>query len=564
VVTPTPAQERIRDHTPLDLLVLAPAGCGKTEALALRAAGLIARGEIRTPQKVLVTTFSNRARDNIRDRLASYLSPTVRRDRVTVVNFHGLSARIYRAHAAVIGMSPDLLIPDSDWVGEQCRSRGLSFKMAGAVQDTLRIAKQQAADDAEVKRLLVESGYDVAVEIEQLRRAQNRLTYDDLPRLAEIILDNETVAQLYRHHFAAVIVDEFQDLTPQQLRIVNRIGYSKTTYAGDLAQGIYGFAGAKPEEIDQAVRAECGLNVISFSESHRSSPAVLNLVNALTPRTGGTPLTSADPASWPGGGLSGYAAFGDTDGEARWVIDFAKFVLTSAPNQRVAIISRTKPRRRFVDAVAEQSGLPFHRWDDGVLDTETAKIVRSMLVRFDLDEYRKAQDKLAHLRQAADLDAQQDPSSREALADALNWCYDLLDEGLQPADIRARVRIGEQDTLLNVPGIHLLTGHVGKGQQFDWVVIIGAEEGCIPDFRATTQDAVLEEARVLSVMVSRARHGVVVTYATSVPAANATVWPKRPSSFWPLLDTTPWLDRNGISAWFASVDSNAITTRDCK
>jgi DNA helicase II / ATP-dependent DNA helicase PcrA len=39
VVTPTPAQERIRDHKPLDLLVLAPAGCGKTEALALRAAG---------------------------------------------------------------------------------------------------------------------------------------------------------------------------------------------------------------------------------------------------------------------------------------------------------------------------------------------------------------------------------------------------------------------------------------------------------------------------------------------------------------------------------------------
>lgn len=564
MVTPTAAQERIRDHEPLDLLVLAPAGCGKTEALALRAAGLIERGHVRTPQKVLVTTFSNRARDNIRDRLASYLSPAVRRDRVSFANFHGLSARIYRAHAAVIGMSPDLLIPDGDWVGDQCRSRGLSFKISGAVQDVLRIAKQQAVDDAEVEQLLEQSGYDVAVQIEQLRRAQNRLTYDDLPRLADLILANDDVAELYQHHFAAVIVDEFQDLTPQQLRIVNRIGYGKTTYAGDLAQGIYGFAGAKPEEIDKAVRVECGLNVIEFSESHRSSPAVLNLVNALTPRTGGTPLTSADPGSWPGGGLAGHAAFGDTDTEAQWVIAIAKFVLTSAPNQRVAIISRTKLRRRFVDAVAEQSGLPCHRWDDGVLDTDTAKIIKAMLARLNLAEYQSTDDKPAYLREAAELEALQDPSSREALADALNWCYDLLDDGLTPADIRARVRIGDQNTLLNVPGIHLLTGHVGKGQQFDWVIIIGAEEGCIPDFRATTQGTLVEEARVLSVMISRARHGVVVTYASSVPAANGNVWSRQASSFWPLLDAAPWSDPDAINTWLTSVDWTAIGTREAR
>lgn len=562
--TPTPAQERIRDHEPLDLLVLAPAGCGKTEALALRAAGLIARGQIPPPQKLLVTTFSNRARDSIRDRLANALSPTVRRDRVTVVNFHGLSARIYRAHATLIGMSPDLLIPESDWVGEQCRSRGLSFKTASALQAALRIAKQRAADDDEVERQLTNSGYHLAVEIEQLRRAQNRLTYDDLPRLAELILANETVAQLYRHHFAALIVDEFQDLTPQQLRIVNRVGYSKTTYAGDLAQGIYGFAGAKPEEINQAVRSECGLNVIEFAESHRSAPAVLEVINALTPRTMGTPLTSAAAASWPGGGLSGHAAFADADSEAQWVIDFAKFVLTRAPKQRVAIIARTNPRRRFVDAVAQQSGMPFHRWDDGVLDTDTAKIVKAMLARFDLAQYRKDKDKLTHLRQAADLDALQDPSSREALVDALNWCYDLLEEGLPPVDVRARVRIGGENTLLNVPGVHLLNGHIGKGQQFDWVVVIGAEEGCIPDFRATTKEAVLEEARVLSVMVSRARHGVLVTYATSVPAANGTVWQKQPSSFWPLLETTPWLDPTGIDAWLASADWNALAAYEAR
>lgn len=146
------------------------------------------------------------------------------RDRVAIANFHGLSARIFRAHAAVIGLNPDLIISDSDWVGEQCRSRSLNFKLSGAVQDLLRETKQQAIDEAEVEQRLISAGLPDALDIERQRAAEGRLTYDDLPRLAELILANDGVAELYRNHFDAVIVDEFQDLTPQQLRIVNRIG----------------------------------------------------------------------------------------------------------------------------------------------------------------------------------------------------------------------------------------------------------------------------------------------------------------------------------------------------
>ena len=93
MVTPTDAQQRIRDFEGLGLLVVAPAGCGKTEALALRVAGLLERGQVASPRRVLVTTFSNRARDNIGARLKDYVPANVIRDRVTVANFHGLSAR---------------------------------------------------------------------------------------------------------------------------------------------------------------------------------------------------------------------------------------------------------------------------------------------------------------------------------------------------------------------------------------------------------------------------------------------------------------------------------------
>jgi ATP-dependent DNA helicase UvrD/PcrA len=269
MIKPTKEQIVIRDAVELDLLVIAPAGCGKTEAMALRAAGLIERGQVKAPRRVLITTFTNRARDNIKERLCQYVSPSAMRDLLSVANFHGLATRIFKAHANVIGMDPQLLIPDSDWVSEQCRQRGLVFAEARRVQERLRNAKQQPLTDAEVEELLITSGDAVALEIEQQRKSESRLTYDDLPRLAELILTNEVVAELYRQHFAAVIVDEFQDLTLQQLSIVNQIGLHKTTFAGDLAQGIYGFAGAAPDDVLDRIRLQCS-GTEQFAESHRS------------------------------------------------------------------------------------------------------------------------------------------------------------------------------------------------------------------------------------------------------------------------------------------------------
>lgn len=104
----------------------------------------------------------------------------------------------------------------------------------GAIQNALRETKQQPFSDAAVEAELERLGNVTALELERLRKEEGRLTYDDLPRLAELILGYESVADLYATHFGAVVVDEFQDLTPQQLRIVNRIGYKRTTYGGDL------------------------------------------------------------------------------------------------------------------------------------------------------------------------------------------------------------------------------------------------------------------------------------------------------------------------------------------
>ena len=560
MVTPTEAQQRIRDHDGLGLLVVAPAGCGKTEALAFRVAGLLQRGQVSHPRRVLVTTFSNRARDNIRDRLKDYIPGIVMRERVTVANFHGLSARLVRAHGHVIGVDPNLILPDSDWVGEECQRRGLDWNPRRAVEDLIRRTKQGTADDVAVEQALIAAGNPDALDIERQRIAEGRLTYDDLPRLAELILANGTVAELYRNHFSAVVVDEFQDLTPQQLRIVNRIGHGRTTFAGDLAQGIYGFAGAVPVEVDRQVRAECA-DVIEFAESHRSSPAVLSMVNALTGLTGGMALESALPASWPSGGLAAGIKFGSVDDEAGFAMKFAQTILERVPGQRIGLISRTANRRRFVDAAASSSGLPVHRWDDGVLDTDTARIIKSMLARLKPAALMAAPDPVQFLRDLADIESTVEPDTRKNVVDALGWCLDRVREGLDTTQIKDRIKIGDETTLLSSPGLHLLSGHVGKGQQFDWVVVIGAEDGVIPDFRASTQETRLEEARVLSVMISRARHGVVVTCSAQVPTAKGWLRDQNSSPFYKELKTAGFTNLAGVESFFDALDWDAVAAR---
>lgn len=561
MIVPTKAQAEVRDHEDLSLLVVAPAGCGKTEALALRVAGLLERDAVPAPKRILAVTFTHRAKDNIRERLSRYVPLAVQRDRVTVTNFHGLAARLVRAHGEVAGVDPDITICETDWVREQCHAMNLGWDDIKTVERALQVAKQEPNTDEHVADALASGGNGLAAHIEQLRVDENRATYDDMLRYAELILANDVVAELYATHFGAVIVDEYQDLTLQQLRVINRIAKGRTTFAGDLAQGIYGFAGASPTQVDEAIRKECDGNLVEFNESHRSSPAVLAMVNSMNPMTGGTNLTCADPNSWPQGGLAAVVAFGNVTSEARHVTNFCGYILQKAPDQRIGVIGRTKARLRFVDPDVEASGHPVHRWEDGVLDPDTAHRIRVMLGRIDDAAYYAAPDSLTYLRELAELDKVEDYDSQRALADAISWVLDRFNDGNDVDDVRSRIRVGDQTTLLNAPGIHLLSGHVGKGQQFDWVVVLGFEQDCIPDFRAKTQTAREEEARTFSVMLSRARHGVLVSYSTVVPTNAGRARNRQISEYWNNIATAGPLQAQAIDEWLEAADWGQICAR---
>jgi DNA helicase-2/ATP-dependent DNA helicase PcrA len=205
---------------PSDLLVLAPAGCGKTEALAFRAAGLVVMGHVPRRQKLLALTFSNRARDNLANRLTNRLGGAAARRFVTVHNFHGFSARLISAHAATLGLH-DVVLPDRRWVVNKFEELGTPVRRRREASRVIREAKQRFLDDADVARAIEASGSDEAVELEHARISEGRLDFDDLIRYAVALIRIEPVAALYRAHFAALLIDEMQDMTERQLDLVH-------------------------------------------------------------------------------------------------------------------------------------------------------------------------------------------------------------------------------------------------------------------------------------------------------------------------------------------------------
>ena len=513
MLIPTSDQQKALDEPVLSLLILAPAGCGKTEALALRIDGILRRGQVDNNQKILVVTFSNKARDNVQERIIARIGAASARKFVTVQNLHGLSGRIYVAHSYVLGLDAQATFPDSKWLLAKIRSKVGSAASRKAVSEQLRTVKQQPLDDHEVLKSLDDSNFRAAAQIERERLADNRLTYDDLPRLAEVILGNANVASFYRNHFAAIIVDEFQDLTPQQLRIVQSIGFGKTTYAGDLAQGIYGFTGADPEGVLASIRHEVSVE-ISFSESHRSSPRVLSTVNALVPWTGGNVLTCARPELWPGGGALAVQGFVSLEAEADWIISAAGSILHKFPTHRIGVITRLNDRMSVIETVAAASGISVHQWRDPLYNLNVARYLKQVLQRIDLGQFAAAADKPAYLHSLGEPLDFQDPETLAELQESYEWASDLIVSGIDVAAIVSRIKTGDADALLSARGVHLLSAHLGKGQQFDWVFAAGLEEGVLPfELAMGSQDGLNEELRVFSVILSRARFGVAVTHS---------------------------------------------------
>ena len=526
------AIEQLADLDPIDVLLTAPAGCGKTEALAHRAARLIRNGHVRPEQKILAVSFSNKARDNLRARLRKML-PAHEMAKVNVSNLHGVAARIVLAHGQRVGLeTAGLVLPTRRAHRRRQSLAGIVWQNRDQVEVILRTAKGGQFDDDHVRQKIEDSGNEVALRYQLALENEEGLDFDDLLRHADRILAIKEVAHGYQLHVAAVLVDEVQDLSLQQLRIVQQVGTDRITYAGDYGQGIYSFAGADPDGVFASI-ASRNPRVFQLTRSFRSSPAVLQAVNALAAISGTTTLRCADPDRWGPDATSSGHAFASVDDEAIAVLAHVQPLL--APDASVGIIARNGNRLNAIRTRAASVGQQFTDWSASLHHVDTVRQLREHVtaaIRASSDN----QEALAALRQMClESCREDDVDTRDEIEEACAELAQLTESGLALDEAVARCRPDEPGDAPVRPGLHLLNAHLGKGQEFDHVVILGLEEGIVPDFRAVSPSAVAEELRTLTVMVSRARTSLYLTTSATVPTTNGWENPRQPSRWWPIL-----------------------------
>ncbi len=489
------------------LLIVAPPGCGKTEVLAHRAAHQL--GSLQPNQRVLALTFTKRARANLEERLSSVLGRAQLRRQVVVRNFHGFAAEVVLAHGRTIGLHMgDLGMPKTSTMRKALEEAGGKGPAMYDAERMLSEIKREPLPDPEVLEAIRARPSGIAralaEKVELARQEANQLHYDDLLRHAQRLLNIPAVGRLYRTHFGAVLIDEFQDLSLQQFDLAVLSCSERRTFAGDPLQGIYSWAGAAPAEVETEVRRTCG-EPIRLHESYRSSPMVLETVNSIRERVDpGSELVSAVPDQWPGRGCSAAIVLQDQAAEAEMAVRLATSIHAAAPEASIGIIVRAVWRRGAIDAAfAELTDLPVRRWELAIDDPSTVALIQATVALLPrgatIDDARVA---VLDSLDPADVD------SKELVDNAFET---LQRSGATTARNAVRsIRTADPKRAVG-PGVHLLNAHTGKGQQFDWTLVVGLEEGHLPGKRSSQGEALAEEERVLLVMLSRARHGLIVT-----------------------------------------------------
>ncbi|XKH52070.1 ATP-dependent helicase [Citricoccus nitrophenolicus] len=512
------------------LLIIAPPGCGKTEVLAHRAAHQI--DSLEKNQRVLALTFTKRTRSNLEERLRSVLGHARSRRQIAVRNLHGFATQVVLAHGRTIGLDMENLeLPKTSTLRRAMEASGGSGAAMYDAERLLSDIKRHPLSDDEVLEAAQQWGSgqaaELAVRVESARQDTNQLHYDDLLRHAQRLLHIPAVARLYQAHFGAVLVDEFQDLSMQQLDLALLSCSSRRTFAGDPLQGIYSWAGAAPAEVEAKMRRTCG-EPIRLHESYRSSPKVLETINSIGEQIDpGSGLVSALPERWPGGGCSAALVLQDRGTEAALLARLAGAILGRTPEASIGVIARAGWRREDIDAaLSRETAFPVRRWDLAIDDPGIVALIQSTVATLP----RGASIEEARLAVLDTVDPA-DVDTRELIDDA----FDTLDQS-DAATAKAAVRsIRTSDPKQAIgPGVHLLNAHTGKGQQFDWVFVVGLEEGHLPGRRNSEGDALAEEQRVLLVMLSRARQGLVVT-RTRMTVGMYGPYQAKQSRWWPSL-----------------------------
>ena len=572
-----PDQRQVAEHLEGALCVLAGAGTGKTRAITYRIAYGVAVGAYQ-PTQVLAVTFTARAAGEMRSRLAD-LGVVGAQART----FHSAALRqlTYFWPTAIGGRRPEIETFKGRLVGIAAHRLGLSTDRA-LIRDlsaevewakvTMTLPEDYAQQTAALRRdppggLEPATVAQVLAAYEEAKTERGVIDFEDvLLLMVGILLDREDIADQVRGQYKHFVVDEYQDVSPLQQRLLDLwLGRRRQLcVVGDVSQTIYSFTGATPVFLTGFTTRYEGARTVRLSRDYRSTPQVVSLANRVLSRSrrgGGALVLPAGAvelvAQRPSGPAVRFESYDDDVAEAAGVVEHVgRLRSAGVPLSGIAVLYRTNSQSEAIEQALSDAGIGY--------------LVRGGERFFERDEVKRA---VVMLRAAARTEraeltgdvgadtrmvlgregwSERPPAPRGAVRerwDSLNAIVELADElgAKRGADLDGLVaELGERAAAQNAPtveGVTLSSLHAAKGLEWDAVLLVGASEGLLPISLAEGPAAIEEERRLLYVGVTRAREHLVVSCARARnPGGRAS---RRPSRFldgiWPTDDP----DRRG-------------------
>jgi DNA helicase-2/ATP-dependent DNA helicase PcrA len=367
-----PQQREAVQHVEGPLLLLAGAGSGKTRVITHRIAHLIENHHVPGPA-VLAVTFTNKAADEMRQRVLNLLSSTTTASTPVLSTFHSFCVRMLRRDGNALaeirpGFTRQFTIYDDDdqlaLMKSIYKQLGLDEKFMQYRATLSRISHSkshdqtpadwlQAATDPKLTRLA--KVYEVYEE--RLRQA-NALDFDDLLlESVRLLSHDEALRQLYNRRYEFVMIDEYQDTNRSQYELMRLLTQTRHNVAvvGDEDQSIYGWRGADIRNILDFERDYPDAVVIRLEQNYRSTKNILEAASAVVAnnkeRKGKWLWTDSDS-----GAKIGYYEAPDGENEALFIADTIEKLLGRNPLERVAVLYRTNFQSRQIEEALRRYG----------------------------------------------------------------------------------------------------------------------------------------------------------------------------------------------------------------
>jgi DNA helicase-2/ATP-dependent DNA helicase PcrA len=525
--------------------VLAGAGTGKTRAITRRIAHLVTSGHV-CEGGVLAVTFTARAAGEMRTRLRALGVPAAQ-----ARTFHAAALRQLRYFwPRVVGDEQwELIEGKLRLVGKAANRVGVATEaeMLRDLAGEIEWAKACLITPEDYPAVVAKNSRDVPAPAEQIAKvyrlyeqAKNEarlLDFDDLLlHTAAALEENVEVATEFRDRYRCFVVDEYQDVTPLQQRVLDAWlgGRDDLTVVGDPNQTIYSFTGASPRPLLEFTRRFPEAAIVRLERDYRSTPEIVSLANqvigAARDRAAGSRLKLIGQRR--PGPVPQFAEFDDEPTEATAVAAQVRQLLDGGVSaSEVAILFRVNAQSEVYEQALTAADIPY--------------LVRGGERFFARQEVRQAMNVLrvaVPSAPAGDLPGvvrqllgplgltAEPPTGGSArgkwesllglveLSEELASTVPEADLGQYVAELYQRAEAQHPPT---VEGVTLGSLHAAKGLEWDAVFLVGLVDGTLPIQHADNDDAAIEEERrLLYVGVTRARQHLWLSWALARAAGG--------------------------------------------